>query len=146
MNRRDFLVAAAAATAGAMIPERAIAAVGAPAVVKRPRMEMRFFPYELKLRHAFNLARNSQTTTPDVQVEISYDGMTGYGEASMPPYLGESVDSVTGFLGKVDLGQFSDPFLIEDIHDYLDGIAEGNCAAKAAVDIALHDLTGKLMG
>lgn len=146
MNRRDFLMAAAAATAGAMIPERAIAAVGVPAVVKRPRMEMRFFPYELKLRHAFNLARNSRTTTPDVQVEISYDGLTGYGEASMPPYLGESVDSVTGFLGKVDLGQFSDPFLIEDIHDYLDGIAEGNCAAKAAVDIALHDLTGKLMG
>lgn len=107
---------------------------------------MRFFPYELKLRHAFNLAKSSRTTTPDVQVEIEYDGLTGYGEASMPPYLGESVDSVTGFLSSLDLAQFKDPFRIEEIHDYMDSAAPGNNAAKAAVDIALHDLTGKIMG
>ena len=70
----------------------------------------------------------------------------GYGEASMPPYLGESVDSVTSFLSKLDLSQFSDPFRIEDIHDYMESIAPDNRAAKASVDIALHDLLGKIMG
>lgn len=110
------------------------------------RLNLRFRPYELKLRHAFNLARSQRTTTPGVQVEIEYDGIVGYGEASMPPYLGESVKSVTNFLSKLDLGQFADPFRIEDIHDYMDSIAPNDRAAKASVDIALHDLTGKIMG
>lgn len=109
-------------------------------------LKLRFFPYELKLKHAFNLAKFSRTTTPDVQVEIEHDGVVGYGEASMPPYLGESVATVTDFLSRLDLGQFSDPFRIEEILDYMDGVAPGNNAAKAAVDIALHDLTGKIMG
>ncbi|WP_234408930.1 dipeptide epimerase [Marinilabilia salmonicolor] len=34
---------------------------------------------------------------------------------------------------------------MEDILDYVDQIAPGNYAAKASVDIALHDLVGKLM-
>lgn len=115
--------------------------------VPRPgRVNLSFEPYELKLRHAFNLAKSQRTTTPDVQVQIEYDGIVGYGEASMPPYLGETVDSVMSFLSKLDLAQFSDPFRIEEIHDYMDSIAPGNRAAKASVDIALHDLTGKIMG
>ena len=76
---------------------------------------MTFFPYELKLRHVFTVATYSRTTTPDVQVEIEYEGVTGYGEASMPPYLGETVESVMNFLKKVNLEQFSDPFQLEDI-------------------------------
>lgn len=113
---------------------------------KLGRMKLSFEPYELKLRHSFNLAKYSRTTTPDVQVKLELDGLIGYGEASMPPYLGESVDSVTSFLSKLDLSQFSDPFRIEDIHDYMDSVAPDNRAAKASVDIALHDLLGKIMG
>ena len=36
-------------------------------------MKLRFFPYELRLRHVFTVAAYSRTTTPDVQVEIEYD-------------------------------------------------------------------------
>jgi L-alanine-DL-glutamate epimerase-like enolase superfamily enzyme len=64
----------------------------------------------------------------------------------MPPYLGQSVESVTAFLGKVDLGQFRDPFQMETILAYVDSLSPGDGAAKAAIDIALHDLVGKLMG
>ena len=110
------------------------------------RMKLSFEPYELKLRHTFTVASYSRTTTPDVQVKIEYDGFTGYGEASMPPYLGQTVESVTTFLKKVNLEQFRDPFQIDDILTYVDGINEGDAAAKAAVDIALHDLVGKMMG
>lgn len=116
------------------------------ATTKNGRLNLSFEPYELKLRHAFNLARSQRTTTPGVQVRIEYDGLVGYGEASMPPYLGENVASVTEFLSRLDLGQFADPFRIEDIHDYMDKVAPNNRAAKASVDIALHDLTGKIMG
>ena len=110
------------------------------------KLEMKFFPYELKLRHVFTVATYSRTTTPDVQVEITYDGVTGYGEASMPQYLGQTVQSVTAFLQKVDLSQFNDPFQLEDILAYVDSLSPGATAAKAAVDIALHELVGKLLG
>ena len=110
------------------------------------RMKLSFEPYELTLRHTFTVASYSRTTTPDVQVKIEYDGFTGYGEASMPPYLGQTVESVTNFLKKVDLEQFRDPFQMDDILTYVDGIDEHEPAAKAAVDIALHDLVGKMMG
>lgn len=106
---------------------------------------MTFKPYDLALKHVFTVATYSRTTTPDVQVEIEYDGITGYGEASMPPYLGESVESVMNFLQKVNLEQFNDPFQLDDILTYVDDIMPGNCAAKASVDIALHDLVGKLL-
>lgn len=118
----------------------ACVAMGAGAV------DLRFYPYELKLNHAFNLATMSRTVTPGVQVELRMDSLTGYGEASMPPYLGESVESVVAFLEKVDPARLSDPFQLEAIHQYLDSLAPGNRAAKAAIDIALHDLTGKIMG
>lgn len=107
---------------------------------------LKYYPYELKLRHAFNLASMSRTATPGVQVEITVDSVTGYGEASMPPYLGESVQSVTDFLKLVNPERLADPFALEETHSYLDSLAPGNRAAKAAIDIALHDLTGKLMG
>lgn len=108
-------------------------------------MKLTFMPYNLQLRHVFTVASNSRTITPGVQVEINYEGITGYGEASMPPYLGETVESVTAFLKTVNLEQFNDPFQMEDILAYIDSIAPGNTAAKASVDIALHDLVGKLL-
>lgn len=109
-------------------------------------VDFRFYPYELQLRHAFNLASMSRTVTPGVQVEITIDSVTGYGEASMPPYLGESVESVTAFLSKIDPERLTDPFAFERVHEYMDSIAPGNRAAKAAVDIALHDVAGKIAG
>jgi len=78
-------------------------------------------------------------------VEIAYDGTVGYGEASMPPYLGESQESVAAFLSRVDLSKYGNPFELETILADLDAITAGNTSAKAAVDIALHDLVGKLM-
>lgn len=108
-------------------------------------LKLSYRPYELQLRHVFTVATNSRTTTPVVLTTIGYDGVTGFGEASMPPYLGESHESVLNFLSKVNLEQFSDPFLMEDILAYIEGVMPGNYAAKASLDIALHDLTGKLL-
>jgi L-alanine-DL-glutamate epimerase-like enolase superfamily enzyme len=111
----------------------------------RPRMTLRFRPYTLQLKHVFTVAVNSRTTTPVVLTEVEYDGVAGYGEASMPPYLGESHETATAFLSKVDLARFANPFELETILEAIDALAPGNPAAKASVDIALHDLVGKLM-
>ena len=110
------------------------------------KMKLSGQPYELQLKHAFNISNFSRKTTPVVLTTIEYDGLVGYGEASMPPYLGESQASVMEFLKKVDLSGFNDPLKIEEILQYVDSIAENNTAAKASVDIALHDLAGKIIG
>ena len=109
-------------------------------------LKLSFEPYELQLRHTFTVSSYSRKTTPDVQVRLEYEGFTGYGEASMPPYLGQSVETVCNFLQKVDMEQFRDPFMLDDILSYVDSLSPGDSAAKAAIDIALHDLVGKMMG
>lgn len=109
-------------------------------------MKLQYRPYPLQLQHTFTVAGNSRTQTPDVLLTLEHEGIIGYGEASMPPYLGESIESVCNFLAQVDMEQFNDPFRTDEILAYVDALAPGNCAAKAAVDIALHDLQGKLLG
>jgi len=109
-------------------------------------MILRFQPQTLELKHTFTVATNSRTSTPATIVEVEADGVVGYGEAAMPPYLGESHASVAAFLKQVDLGKFADPFQREVILPAIDALAPGNTAAKAAVDIALHDWIGKKLG
>ena len=147
MDRRKFLKGTALGLIAVSSPISISAAGMATKKTSRGgRLNLSYKPYELTLRHAFNLAKSSRTTTPDVLVQLEYDGIIGYGEASMPPYLGESIKSVCEFLSKVDLLQFSDPFRMEEILEYVDNIAPDNRAAKASIDIALHDLLGKIMG
>lgn len=147
MDRRKFLKGTALGLIAVSSPISISAAGMATKKTSRGgRLNLSYRPYELTLRHAFNLAKSSRTTTPDVLVQLEYDGIIGYGEASMPPYLGESIKSVCEFLSKVDLSQFSDPFRMEEILEYVDNIAPDNRAAKASIDIALHDLLGKIMG
>ncbi|RLD79080.1 MAG: dipeptide epimerase, partial [Bacteroidetes bacterium] len=59
-----------------------------PSVIKSKKMKLTFRTYELQLTHTFTVASYSRNTTPVVLTEIEYDGIIGYGEASMPPYLG----------------------------------------------------------
>ena len=108
-------------------------------------MKLKYYPHTLKLRKHFTLSVGTRTTTPSVMVEVEHDGFTGYGEASLPPYLVEDQSSVLSFLGKVKLDSFNDPTTLNLIIDYIDNIEEGNNAAKAAIDIALHDLLGKIL-
>jgi L-alanine-DL-glutamate epimerase-like enolase superfamily enzyme len=109
-------------------------------------MKLRFSPLTLELRHAFTIATGSRTSTPAMLVEVEHEGIVGYGEAAMPPYLGESHASASAFLSRVDLTHCADPFQLEEILPAIDALAPGNTAAKAAVDIALHDWIGKKLG
>ena len=148
-SRRSFLKTAGILTAAAAVlnPAQIFALNSRDRKVQgSKKMELSFVPYDAQMKHVFTIANSSRPTTPIVLTKITYDGVTGYGEAAMPPYLGETQASVCEFIKKVDLSQFSSPFQIEDIMLYVDAIAINNTAAKAAVDIALHDLVGKLIG
>jgi L-alanine-DL-glutamate epimerase-like enolase superfamily enzyme len=151
MKKREF-IKLGTLLAGSILTGRTFTSCNSPSArngqsqATDDTLNLRFTPYTLQLKHAFTLATSSRTTTPVMLTEIEYQGFTGYGEASMPPYLGESHETAVKFLSAVDLSAFKSPFLLEDILEYADNIMPGNYAAKASVDIALHDLVGKITG
>ncbi len=108
-------------------------------------MRLSYLPYNLELKHEFRISYHSRRSTPAVLIRLEQGGLYGYGEASLPPYLTENQESVLKFLKKVYL---QDIFTLDDLRTALkavDSIEEGNSPAKAAIDIALHDLLGKLL-
>jgi L-alanine-DL-glutamate epimerase-like enolase superfamily enzyme len=148
-SRRTFLKLSALAGGALALPgSSALGSQQTKASTPRAaarRMKLSFRPYTLELKHVFTIAVSSRTTTPVVLAEIAYGGLVGYGEASMPPYLGETQETAAAFLSKVDLSRYPDPLQLETITADIDAIAPGNPAAKASIDIALHDVAGKLM-
>lgn len=102
-------------------------------------------PVDLKLTFPFRIARGTQNVASNAVVQINHKNYTGYGEAAPDEYYGENVETVlaciTTFAG--NLGD--DPFALEDILHRLDSLIRLNPAAKAAVDMALYDLVGKML-
>ena len=109
-------------------------------------MKLTFAPHILYFKRPFKIAHGVRTSTPIVIVELEHEGIIGYGEASMPPYLGESHETVIAFLKLASpiLEKHKDPFQIDSILKEIDLVAPNNSAAKASIDIALYDLIGKL--
>lgn len=143
-GRRNFIKNTTIYTMGGLVLPR-LTYSNMKGTLPKQGLKLTFEPYDLQLKHVFTLANSSRTTTPVMLTRIEYGNITGYGEASMPPYLGESQQTAARFLQTLNLNQFTDPFRMDEILEYVDEAAPGNTAAKAAVDIALHDLAGKIM-
>jgi L-alanine-DL-glutamate epimerase-like enolase superfamily enzyme len=108
--------------------------------------QLSYEPFTGELRHAFGISTNTRTTTPIVLTRITLDDKTGYGEAALPPYLVETQESVCAFLKLAEpvINSCSQPLNVDSIMQLINALAPGNHAAKASIDIALHDLYGKL--
>ena len=109
-------------------------------------MKIAFQRYDLRLKHTFTTARGGRDVSPVVILELEHEGIIGYGESAPIARYGESVETVAAFLSKLDLTRFQDPFQLEAILSSADASAEGNAAAKAGLDLALHDWIGKKLG
>lgn len=94
----------------------------------------------------FKIAAGERNATDVVFVVLEHNGIKGYGEVALPPYLPDTAITVTNFLTRIALpenyddGQFTK--LLEAVYDQ----PERCYPAIAAFDIALHDLQGKLLG
>lgn len=100
-------------------------------------------PYSLTSDEPFGTAHGQRSHTDIILVEISQDGVTGIGEGSMPPYYEESQDDMIWFMGQLDPERLLNYDDIGSALAYVDQIASGYTASKAAIDIALHDLRSK---
>jgi L-alanine-DL-glutamate epimerase-like enolase superfamily enzyme len=99
----------------------------------------------LPLAETFVIARQAADYADVVHVSVRHDGVTGFGEAAPIERYGESVESAKTFVEEHAEVLGEDPFALEDIGERL-AAAPGEQAAKAAIDGALHDLQGKLLG
>ncbi|HTX18718.1 MAG TPA: dipeptide epimerase [Bacteroidota bacterium] len=145
-TRRDFVKSSALAAGTSLLVGYTPEALARTYLGSGATLRLTYRPFTLELRHVFTLSGSSRTTTPVMLTEIACGEHVGYGEASMPPYLGESHLTADAFLSRVDLSKYDNPFDLETILGDIDRLAPGNPAAKASIDIALHDLIGKIMG
>jgi L-Ala-D/L-Glu epimerase / N-acetyl-D-glutamate racemase len=99
----------------------------------------------LTLAETFTIARSSEDEADVVHVAIEHEGHTGYGEAAPIEHYDESAESALAFLDTAEELLGDDPFALDEIGERL-AQRPREQAAKAAIDGAVHDLCGKLLG
>jgi L-Ala-D/L-Glu epimerase len=112
-------------------------------------VKLTWYRRQLHLRHPFNIARmpvTAGTAKTVLLVQIEHQGLIGWGEAAPISYYHQSLDSVEATLSQVRGMLGDDPFALDAILDTLRQRFPGQSATIAAVDGALHDLVGKLLG
>jgi len=101
-------------------------------------MKLAWEPYTLNLKVTWRIAHGATDQRHNVLVHIG----DGVGEAAAVTHHGESQEGIIAYLQGIADREW-DPFLIEDM---LNSLPPGSNAARAAVDIALHDAWGKQVG
>ena len=102
-------------------------------------MKIEIKPYRLKLKHPFRISKGSRLFTDVVYVHLIEGEFSSVGEASLPPYLEETVESVQEFLQGLDLkNHHFDGF--DKTRAYIQSFKSGNASAKAAIEMALVSL------
>ncbi len=101
-------------------------------------MKLSYEPFTVKLKTTWRIAHGATDQRQNVFVQIG----DGVGEAAGVPHHGESQEGIIAYLQAV-AGRDWDPFDLEEPLAVLPG---GSSAAKAAIDLALHDALGKRLG
>lgn len=103
-------------------------------------------PLALELENPFTLSYGTTTVRENVLVRISDGTFTGVGEAAVVPYYGETPGRITRYVTSPEVSEvLGDQALW--LADMLDALPPAeSSAARAAVDIALHDLWGQHLG
>ncbi len=101
-------------------------------------MQVNYKAIRLKLRTPFKIAHGSSSFRDNVILQISDEGFSGFGEAAPVKQHHESLETVMGYLDSTVLA--NDLYRLEFI---LNNLPTGSNSAKAALDIALHDLVAK---
>jgi L-alanine-DL-glutamate epimerase-like enolase superfamily enzyme len=97
----------------------------------------------LPLAETFTISRESQDVAELVEVAVAHAGVTGYGEAAPIERYAESAESALAYVEANGASLGDDPFALDEI---LERLPREQFAARAALDAALHDLQGKLLG
>jgi L-alanine-DL-glutamate epimerase-like enolase superfamily enzyme len=97
----------------------------------------------LELAETFVISRSAVDTEDVVVVELRHSGVSGFGEAQPADRYDESVESAQAYVEEHAELLGDDPFAVEEV---MERLPAREFAARAAIDAALHDLQGKLLG
>ncbi|MFK5971788.1 MAG: dipeptide epimerase [Flavobacteriaceae bacterium] len=109
-------------------------------------MQLRLKKYTLPLKHTFSISRESHDFQDTLIAGLSLNGHTGYGEATSNPYYKITLETMTAeieaVLSEIEAFEFKTP---GPFHAFLVNKGLSNFAV-CALDLAAHDLYGKLLG
>lgn len=108
-------------------------------------MKLSVKPFDLKLTTPFRISRHVQYTAANVLAQLTYEGVTGLGEAAPSEHYGEYRETVLATLKLLENELGDDPFALDAIFNRVNHVIRLNPSAKAALDMALYDLVGKLL-
>ena len=109
-------------------------------------MKLRTEPLELHTIFEFRIAYGAHRAHRNTLVRLTHDGIEGLGEASPSHYYGETAEMVDAALAAWTPHLGDDPFALDALERRLDGALHGHGAARAALEMALHDWIGKKLG
>ena len=109
-------------------------------------MQLALKSYTLRLKHTFGISRETYDTQPSLIACLSSNGQTGFGEATSNPYYKITVPGmiaeIEGIRADIEGFNLKDP---SEFHQFLVDKGISNFSI-CALDLAAHDLFGKLQG
>jgi L-alanine-DL-glutamate epimerase-like enolase superfamily enzyme len=113
-----------------------------------PLLQIRLKDLRLPMRHAFTITQGTTTVQHNLLVELSQDGMVGYGEgascSAFPEFTAETMRAaLEAARPQIERESLDDP---TRLWDHLLPVLGHNRFALCALDEAAHDLWGKLRG
>ncbi len=109
-------------------------------------MQLQLQTFDLPLTHSFRISRETTDIQETLVASLSIDGKTGYGEATTNPYYKSSAAGMTAEIEALREAIESFPFTSPEVfHQFLAAKGLGNFAL-CALDLAAHDLYGKVLG
>lgn len=101
----------------------------------------------LETRWAWRIARGAFSEIRYHYITLEHEGITGYGEAAHNGRYGETLETIGEFLAKAKrVLEAGNPCCYEPLIGKIHELAKGQHAAKAAIDMALHDWAAQRLG
>jgi L-Ala-D/L-Glu epimerase len=110
-------------------------------------MRLLYQQFDLPLRHVFTISRGSTAVQSTLVVQLSIEGIHGYGEATTNEFYGATIENMAAALESVR--SLVEGAILNDPLDLIGALARelaGREFALSALDQAIHDLWGKLRG
>ena len=143
MQRRDWMKAAGAAAGVAALDSAHAWAAPAPAGTTALETEI----VRLRLRHTWTTTMSSSAYRDTLHVRFTRDGVTGIGEgAPIVRYHESAAEAQKAIEAAREVVLAADPWRLETVESDVFRLLENQYAARAALDIALHDWIGQRLG
>jgi len=110
------------------------------------KVHLTAIPGQLLFRHPFRIAHGIRTSTEVVFIRAECGNAVGFGEATLPPYLGITTEDVLHFFSLPIINDLRYPFVPDDIAVIVDQQIPGMMPAKAALNMALWSVFSSLKG